>query len=262
MSAYAIYCNGFFSSSLRLRILTGEQSISAYRTLIEKIERLTNIFGMAMMITLLFLALPIFLYTIINYFIFDLGDESFILFFPAKFVSSLNLKKMDPSSIHLISFNCRWPFDWKTPLGYLIAWLIQSVACAIGAITTTVFFYLIFGSCWLFIYIAEDTTKDLAAFNSDITSNAWKKRPESMKSFCEIVQLYTDAKQYGFIYVPISIWIKQKKPKKFHIHSLQTCYWIQRNFPISTFWAILIHIDISSEYPVDTTISNRWVFVY
>lgn len=154
---------------------------------------------MAVIITISFLTLPVILCTIINYYILDLGDESFILFCPTKFVSfkfktennSNQLKRHQAN----FEFNRRWPFDWKTPLGYLMAWLVQSAMCATAGLTDIVFFNLIFGSCWLFIHMSEDTTMDLAAFNTDITSNRKKIRPQTMKSFCDIVQLYTDAKQ-------------------------------------------------------------------
>lgn len=88
----------------------------------------------------------------------------------------------------------RFPFDWKTPLGYSIAFLSQ----AAGSLTILVAYIqlvnLIVGSCWIFIVIAGDITKDATAFNKEAhTSNG--NRIEMVKRFRDLVQTYSDAKQ-------------------------------------------------------------------
>lgn len=87
------------------------------------------------------------------------------------------------------------PFDWRTPHGYLPAYLSQCVGGA-SAVLGVQFLNFVFGSCWLFIFIAEDITKDLAAFNTITkTTTSDENRAEVIKHFCDIVQNYTDAKQ-------------------------------------------------------------------
>lgn len=87
----------------------------------------------------------------------------------------------------------RVPFCWKTPFGYLVAWFFQFTACAAIILTVIPFFSFIFGSSWLFIFIADDIRKDLIDFNcSKITH---QQRAKVMKHFCAIVRLCLDAKQ-------------------------------------------------------------------
>lgn len=59
-----------------------------------------------------------------------------------------------------------------------------------------VFFNIVFGSSLLFNVIAEDITKDLAAFN-DSTNEPMEDedRAELTERFCNIIQHYSDAKQ-------------------------------------------------------------------
>lgn len=90
----------------------------------------------------------------------------------------------------------RFPFDWKTPCGYLVAWFTQCAGCIVGVNIDIQFLNLVFGSCWLFIFIAEDITQDVIEFNlfvAEATSN--EDRTECTKRFRGMVQVYTDAKQ-------------------------------------------------------------------
>lgn len=97
--------------------------------------------------------------------------------------------------VDFFSFHCtRLPFDWKTPYGYLPVFISQSIGPGVAASADVQFLCLIFGSCWLFIFIAEDIAKDLIAFNIIAkTSNA--NHSELTKRFCDIVQIFTDAKE-------------------------------------------------------------------
>lgn len=89
----------------------------------------------------------------------------------------------------------RYPFDWKTPSGYLAAWLAQCAAAApVGSIYTQ-FQNIFFGSVWLFIVIATDITQDVAAFNFNVATKSNKNRKELTKQFCYVLQLCLDAKQ-------------------------------------------------------------------
>lgn len=86
------------------------------------------------------------------------------------------------------------PFDWMTPVGYPIAWFLQFAGdCASFSITLIILNFMI-GSCWLFIFFATDITNDLAAYNSE-DEMANVNHVEKLKRFCDIIQLYADAKQ-------------------------------------------------------------------
>lgn len=86
----------------------------------------------------------------------------------------------------------RWPFDWKTPFGYLVAWLAQCVGIGTVDIAVVSFFNIIIGSNWLFIVMAKDITNDAATFNSSmqLVSHA-----RLMQQFLDVVKIYLDAKQ-------------------------------------------------------------------
>lgn len=95
-------------------------------------------------------------------------------------------------------FSCyelRFPFEWKTPAGYLMAWLIQCIGAMPATINTVHFLNVIFGPGWLFICIAEDITQHVTAFNINVQSTSDKYRTKLPKSFCDLVQIYSDAKQ-------------------------------------------------------------------
>lgn len=89
-----------------------------------------------------------------------------------------------------------FPFDWKTPFGYTVAWISETVAIsAAGAIVLSVMF-LILGSSWLFLTVADhDLTKELAAFNIDVKTSAEKDHEELMQRFCNIMQVFSDVKE-------------------------------------------------------------------
>lgn len=86
------------------------------------------------------------------------------------------------------------PFDWRTPRGYLMAWLSQLAGgCATYSFCIPILSF-IFVSCWLFVFIAADITEDLQAFNNgDKVAN--ENQIEKLKRFCDVVKIYTDAKQ-------------------------------------------------------------------
>lgn len=75
-----------------------------------------------------------------------------------------------------------------------MAFFIQFADASSASSAYVQFLNLIFGSCWLFMFIAEDITKDVTSFNI-ATRQPDENRVELMKSFCDIVQIYTDAKK-------------------------------------------------------------------
>lgn len=59
-----------------------------YKNTIEKIERIAEIGTYGFSVSNICLVLPTLLYTIVSYYILDLGKESYILLFPTWFVKS------------------------------------------------------------------------------------------------------------------------------------------------------------------------------
>lgn len=131
-----------------------------------------------------------------------------------------------------ISIRNRCPFDWKTPIGYLVAWFAQwAGACPVACIFIQ-FLNFVFGSCWLFIFIAEDIGQDVDAFNSIAKTASRENHAELTKRFRDIVQTYTDAKKYGCNFIQLF--------KKIYYEMFDTTHGIPISFPdvsmISTNW--------------------------
>lgn len=85
-------------------------------------------------------------------------------------------------------------FEWKTPFGYLLAFIFQGGGNMCIAWTYAQFTSFAFGSCWLFIFMAKDITRDLDAFNADVKKSKGKQA-ELMGRFCDGIQMFSDAKQ-------------------------------------------------------------------
>lgn len=90
----------------------------------------------------------------------------------------------------------RFPFDWRTPCGYLAGSFAQCAGIMSSATVHLQFICVMFGSCWLFIVFAEDIITDVAAFNAAIaTETSAGKRAKLTKRFCALLQTYSDVKE-------------------------------------------------------------------
>lgn len=65
------------------------------------------------------------------------------------------------------------------------------------------FYNIVLGSCWLFIVIVEDITNDMAAFNHTVNAPTDCDRSELMGRFYDIMQSYSEVKQW--VWLPNSI---------------------------------------------------------
>lgn len=114
-------------------------------------------------------------------------------------------------SLHLL-FTCnRWPVDWKTPSGYLVAWFGTFMGTAAGMSGFLPFLSYFFASCWFFYFIADDLAKDLSTFNSFATTNTStatnlpnsRSRVKLTNRFLAIIMIYSDARQYAPKYMHV-----------------------------------------------------------
>lgn len=87
------------------------------------------------------------------------------------------------------------PFDWRAPLSYLVAWFIQLAANFSLNLSVIPFFILMFASSWLFVAITDEITQELTAFNNNIKILAEKNHGKLIRCLCDIIQLYSNAKQ-------------------------------------------------------------------
>lgn len=79
------------------------------------------------------------------------------------------------------------PFDWKTPFGYLFAFVISSNACYAYIFSLCPMIYFLIGSCWLFVEAAEDITEDLSLLQ--------KNDARLKRQLCDIIRFHAEAKQ-------------------------------------------------------------------
>lgn len=87
----------------------------------------------------------------------------------------------------------RWPFDAKTPLGFLVQSFFGFMECfSLLLIILTALSFLI-GSCWLFISFAEDITNDLSVL-SIVSSPMDVNQP-----LCEIIKAFSDVHELSIV---------------------------------------------------------------
>lgn len=87
----------------------------------------------------------------------------------------------------------RVPFNWKTPAGYLVAFLGETLSSACTIYTTTPIICFIVGACCMLAAFVKDIASELTAFNADKLADA--KQPDVKKHFCKIIRMFTDVKQ-------------------------------------------------------------------
>lgn len=91
--------------------------------------------------------------------------------------------------------NNSYPFDWKTPLGYLVAFVSEYAWSLSAASVCMQIFVFIFGTSYFFITFANDIAKDLAGLNMSARPSDGHREAKILKRFCEIVHIYSDIKE-------------------------------------------------------------------
>lgn len=95
----------------------------------------------------------------------------------------------------------RLPFNWKTPLGYSIAFCAQSVTVFYTCFSVSSVVSFLIGSCWMLTTIVEDIANDFSFLNERQSQD--EKRKSIKRHFLNIVQLYSDANQLSLSRKPI-----------------------------------------------------------
>lgn len=175
---------------------TGPHSAIAYKRTVEQIELFTKYFHLLVSVSGALCVCSFVPYTYVRYFIYDMGAESFYLFYLAWFVINLSsfMYSIKRILIFFSSILIRYPFDWKTPFGYFVASLSQLAGILCLSCLYSHFFNCIFGSVWLFICIAKDVKMDLIAFNVAVKTSDVDEA-ELTKRFLNVTQIYSDAKE-------------------------------------------------------------------
>lgn len=144
-------------------------SMIKYTKLNEKIERISKWFISAFMSFHVMGFLAGILLTLTNYFMYDLGDESFQVIYLAV-----------------------WPFNRNTPFGYFIEIAVEFAADMCGQIWTLTTECYFIGLGQLTNAFAKDIVNDLNLLIVGGTSN--QNQTKLIERFCRIVDFYSDAR--------------------------------------------------------------------
>lgn len=146
-----------------------ESSTAIYNKVIAKIERFSNLVHFVLLrFTLFATTMPMVISTYFNYYVVGLDDASFQelpfmykirRFFLTKFFLSFKMNKV------FRSYTSRWPFNEKTPIGFLFQSIFQFAESFFWIIVTLTALSFLLGSCWLFMSFSEDIKNDLSVFN-------------------------------------------------------------------------------------------------
>lgn len=196
-----------------------------YIKLNEKIEQMSKWVHMGVIyISFGGVAIPPILATLINYFINDMGNESYEYvelmyvewqskyfekdsvqqkktFSNANFWLNLHFLKILTQKCRILSFNFvfwRLPIDRNSFFGYMIFVIFQSIGYFCTTYTNVPTIGLYVGACWLFIDFVKDVTANV--LNQIVGIGKSKKAKSQMKiHFYRMVQIYTDVKQLSVL---------------------------------------------------------------
>lgn len=100
----------------------------------------------------------------------------------------------------------RMPFNWKTPIGFLVIFLFQCVNVNNAAMIVTPTMCFFVGSCILLKSLIEDITNDLNSLNQDEQkmSKLDKRKKIAKEDFCYVIQEFSDVKQLSVLFLHFS----------------------------------------------------------
>lgn len=160
-----------FSSKFDFVGLEIPKSKLIYIEVNEKIEKQTGMLYIALLkVTLPATMLPNFILSFLIYFTTDSESQAFLLVFPI------------------------WlPFDWRTPVGYLIAFAIEFAAFSCILIASNCLMGFLIGSTEMLMAIVVDIKEALNTLNDGYKT---EKNPLKLKqSICDFVQFHADTTQ-------------------------------------------------------------------
>ena len=163
----------------------------------EKWCRLTNrIFTKLFLPTMI---VPQVVYCFTVYFVTDLGNDAFEMLYPLWWASLALIHYIDASfsfSFHPFQ-NCRFPFDWKNPIGYLIACTLQFILLIYLFHAAAFCVSIEIASYLLLISLTKDIKNTVYDMNSSQSDT--KLRSTFLKQICEFVQFHANAKRLTIV---------------------------------------------------------------
>lgn len=187
---------------------TNIERISYYCELNGKIEKISKILHFCVVfLTEIATVVPFVIVTIVNYTIYDQGDESFYLPFPVVYVWYIIQLQ------NLINHQF-WTFLYDKPKNPLrFKWAVALFNCINCSSSCSALYPLLCsaGNCiydWIMLDVSfiEDITSGIDIFRTKKIPNS--NHNQMKEHFCKIIQLYSDVKQLSdFINVP-KTWLK------------------------------------------------------
>lgn len=147
-------------------------------------------------VTLPGIILPYFISSIYKYFISGLGEQSFELACPILYELHYVVSRvLADNRFKRISLYFRLPFNWKTPLGYVIANFIGYSVGFLGHCTVAVITIFTASSFWMLRLVIIDVTNDLPILNTIINLLEDKTNKLIKNHFYKIAQGFFNAKK-------------------------------------------------------------------
>lgn len=182
-----------------------------YSKMNDTIERLSKIFYKILVeYSMPACVIPSTALTLLNYFVFNIQDDPYVLGLPILYViKNLTQHNMCAKyawisrlSWNFVHFHSRFPFNWKTPFGYMVAlllatWLVFSLSFC-GALAN--FFFA--GLCWLLAAFIRDVNNDFAHFIVRKETNRRNSKQTKIK-LCKIIRELSRVKQLSMD----SVWL-------------------------------------------------------
>lgn len=173
-----------------------------YNGINERIERMTKKFHfIAVKISVAGLMIPPLMISYTNYYVIDLKTESFQLPYDGMYVIDNKCERVSISDLFLqiLGSIFRYPFEWRTPIGYLIALLSQSASSFAILYSICPLICFIVGTCWLLIGCSEDISNELPYLNTVKTPRR-NGYVELKEHICSIAKLSVNAKEFSAYY--------------------------------------------------------------
>lgn len=87
----------------------------------------------------------------------------------------------------------RMPFDWKTPFGYLVAFIIETTGGYCISYTITCYISFLLASCWMLMFNVNEIRYDLNSINESVKNE--DNPSKSIDRFKEFIDFHVKMKQ-------------------------------------------------------------------
>lgn len=163
----------------------------------ENVEKICKVvYFLMVQMTLQGTMFPLLCITLVNYFILDLKERSFFLPIPVRWVL---INKNYHFGCVFVKWIAKWrqcfslPFNWKTPLGYSIAWTLEYMAAFSLLFFCVCVMCIYLGLTWTISSILKDIANDLCLLEMDKKCD--KNIIKLKRQFRDIVQSYAEVKE-------------------------------------------------------------------